>query len=180
MYRRQTSEGKVYEFTQDVETLSGWTLHGTGTAHDDGFALVASRRLEDHEGIAFGRGNSENPDRAEAFLYFDALSDDADASGSPDVLNGSYELVVLNAADEVLATIDRGRLAEVRDGDPSTDSRGDYGVPFKYRSLRGGKGEVIGEDYKIGVRLQLDSGNDELHIGNSTLKAEGYSGRKLN
>lgn len=183
-YRRQDSKGKVFEFTEDVETLADWSLHGNGTAHSDGFSLVAKRRLDSFEGIAFGRGQSSNPDRAEAYLYFDALSDDADADGSPDVLDGSYEIVVMNGADEVLATVDRGRLSEVRNGDPQSlggaDTRGNYGTPFKYQALRNGRGEVMGDDYKIGIRLQLDSGSDELNISNSDLLAEGYSGRKLN
>lgn len=184
MYRRQTSDGNVFEFTRDVETLAGWALHGQGNAHNDGFSLVAKRALESWEGIAFGRGRSQNPDRAEAYLYFDARSDDADADGTADILTGQYELVVLNGADEKIATVDRGRLDEVRNGDPQSlggaDTRGDYGVPFPYTVLRKGKGEVIGDDYKIGLRLNLDSGNDAFHVGNSDLLAEGFSGRKVN
>lgn len=183
-YRRQTSDNDVFEFTEDVETLDGWALHGPGQAHSDGFTLVASRQLDRAEGVAFGRGQSQNPDRAEAYLYFDARSDDADGDGTPDALNGKYEIVVLNAADEPIATVDRGRLAEVRNGDPQqlggTDTRGDYGVPFPYKRLRRGRGEVIGDDYKIGVRLNLDSGNDAFNVSNSDLLAEGYSGRKMN
>lgn len=179
-YRRQTSKGKVYEFTEDVETLTGWSQHGSGQVHSDGFSLAATRRLENFEGVAFGRGQSQNPDRAEGFLYFDAYDD----STTPVQLNGRYEIVILNAADEKLATVKRGRLSEARNGDPQqlggSDSRGDYGVPFPYQRLRSGKGEVISDDYKIGVRINLDSGTDTFSPSNSDLLAEGYSGRKLN
>jgi hypothetical protein len=183
-YTRVDSDGKTFEFTGDVETLAGWSLHGQGTAHSDGFQLVARRALASWEGIAFGRGQSENPDEAEAYLYFDARSDDADADGTPDVLTGQYEIVVLNGANEKLATVDRGRLEEVRSGDPKrlggSDKRGEYGVPFKYKTLRKGRGEIMGDDYQIGLRLNLDSGNDALNLSNSDLLAEGYSGRKVN
>lgn len=180
MYVRQTKSGKQFEFTEDTETLAGYSLHGNGQAHADGFSLVAKRRLEDWEGIAFGRGQSENPDRAEAYLYFDPASDDADASGSPDPLNGQFEIVILNSADNVIATVRRGTISEYRQGDPDVDKRGEYGKPFKYAALRGGKGEVMTDAYQVGIRLKLDSGTDEIVLGNSTLSAEGYSGRKQN
>jgi hypothetical protein len=180
VYKRQTSDGDVFEFTEDAETLDGWSQHGSGQVHDDGFSLAATRALDRPEGFAFGRGNSENPDRAEGYLYFDAQN------GTPAALSGKYEIVILNAADEVLATVDRGRLEEVRQGDPQqlggTDTRGDYGVPFKYKRLRRGKGEVMGDDYKLGIRIELanGSGTDSFSVADSDLIAEGYSGRKVN
>lgn len=183
MFLRKDADGNIFQFSEDTENLTGWQLHGTGQAHDDGYSLVAKRRLESYEGISFGRGSSENPDRAEAYLFFDARSDDADADGTPDILNGKYELVVLNGADEVQAVIDRGQISQTRQGDPQqlggADSRGDWGTPFKYKDL-GENGEIMGDDWKVGIRLNLDSGNDEFHVGNSDLLAEGYSGRRQN
>jgi len=174
MYSRQTSDGDLFEFTRDSENLTDYDQHGGGQAHSDGFSLVAKRALASWEGIAFGRGESENPDRAEGYLYFDAVDD-----GSTD-MTGQYELVVLNGADEKLATIARGPIDEAREGDPSTDPRGDWGIPFPYVALRRGRGEVMGDDYKIGVRVNLDSGTGTFSPSNSTLRAEGYSGRKQN
>lgn len=177
-YRRRTSRGDVYEFTEDVETLTGWSTHNGANVGSDGFTTVAKRRLEDFEGIAFGRGQSQNPERAEGFFYFDAQN------STPAALSGQYEIVILNAADEKLATVKRGRLSEARTGDPvqlgGSDNRGDYGVPFKYQKLRRGRGEVIGDDYKVGIRLQLDSGTDTFSVSDSDLLAEGFSGRKIN
>jgi hypothetical protein len=181
VYTRTDSKNNVYQFTEDRETLAGWGKHGTGKAHSDGFTTVAKRTLSKPEGIAFGRGTSQNPDKAEAYFYLDARSDDEDSDSTPDKLNGQYELVVLNAANEVVNVIDRGRLDEVRKGDPSNDTRGDWGKPFPYKAIAGGKGEILGgAGHSIGLRVNLDSGEDSLVVGNSTMVAEGYGGRLIN
>jgi len=175
MYRRRTGDGDLFEFSPDSENLSDYNEHGDAGAHADGFALVFKRRLEDYEGIAMGRGESENPDKAEAYFWMDLQNDSAAA-----VTDGHAELVVLNSADEVLTTIYRRPLDELSKGDPSTDTRGDWGVPFPYQRLKKGKGEVIGDDYQIGVRIRLNSGTETLSVSNSSMRAEGYSGRKQN
>jgi hypothetical protein len=175
MYTRTNNRGKVYEFTEDRETLAGWSVHGGGNAHSDGFTTVAKRELNRPEGIAFGRGQSHNPDRAEAYLYLDAQDNGATA------MTGKYEIVILNAANEKVATVDRGRLEEVRDGDPDNDSRGDWGKPFPYKKIRGGKGEVLGgSGHKVALRLNLDDGEGVFSVGNSSMVAEGRSGRLIN
>ncbi|MDS0243940.1 MULTISPECIES: hypothetical protein [unclassified Haloferax] len=175
MYRRQTSDGDLYEFSADSETLSGYSEHGGANAHADGYSLVFKRRLDDFEGVAFGRGSSENPDRAEAYIWA-SIENDADTV----ITDGQFELVVLNSADEVLATIYRRPLDELNKGDPSTDSRGDWGVPFPYQRLRRGRGEIMGDDYQIGVRVKLGSGTESLSQANSSMRAEGYSALKKN
>jgi hypothetical protein len=175
VYYRETSDGKVFEFTPDSETLEGYSEHGAANAHADGYSLVFKRRLDDFEGVAFGRGQSENPDRAEAYIWADIQND-----SSTSITAGQLELVILNSADEKLATIYRRPLDEVARGDPSNDSRGDWGVPFPYQVLRQGRGEVIGDDYQIGVRVKLNSGNEALSQSNSSMRAEGYSARKQN
>lgn len=175
VYYRQTSDGDLLEFSPDSETLTDYEEHGAANAHDDGFSLVFKRRLEDFEGVAFGRGTSENPDRAEAYLWA-SIENDSDTV----ITDGQFELVVLNSADEKLTTIYRRPLDEVNRGDPSSDTRGDWGVPFPYQQLRRGRGEVIGDDYKIGVRIKLNSGTEALSQSNSSMRAEGFSGRKQN
>jgi hypothetical protein len=175
MYFRQTGDGDVFEFSPDSETLAGYQEHGNAAAHADGFSLVFKRRLDDFEGVAFGRGTSENPDRAEAYLWADIVNDNGTS-----VTDGHLELVVLNSADEVLATIYRRPLDEVAKGDPSTDSRGDWGVPFPYQRLRGGRGEIMGDDYQVGVRINLNSGTESLSVADSSMRAEGHSARKKN
>lgn len=175
VYYRVTSDGKVYEFTPDSETLADYQEHGGANAHADGFNLVFKRRLDDFEGVAFGRGQSENPDRAEAYLHA-SIENDSDTV----ITDGQFELVVLNSADERLSTIYRRPLDEVNRGDPSTDTRGDWGVPFPYQVLRQGRGEIISDDYQIGVRIKLNSGTEALSLANSSMRAEGYSALKQN
>lgn len=174
VYYRQ-ADGNRYEFSPDSETLEGYQEHGNAQAHSDGYSLIFKRRLEDFEGVAFGRGQSENPDRAEAYLWADIVND----SGTS-ITDGHLEIVVLNSADEKLATIYRRPLDEVARGDPSNDSRGDWGAPFPYQKLRDGQGEVIGDDYQIGVRLNLNTGSEDLSQVDSSMRAEGFSGRKIN
>lgn len=179
VFYRTTSDGDRYEFSPDSETLVDYKEHGGAQAHSDGFSLVFKRRLEDFEGVAFGRGSSENPDRAEAYLWLDIVND----SGTS-ITDGHVELVVLNSADEKLpgGTIYRRPLDEAAKGDPSTDSRGDWGVPFPYQQLRKGRGEIMGDDYQIGVRIRLntDGASESLSVADSSMRAEGYSARKVN
>jgi|GEM_PF-2665358 len=177
VYYRETSDGDVFEFSPDSETLVDYNEHGGAQAHADGFSLVFKRRLADFEGLAFGRGTSENPDRAEAYLWMNLVNDSGTA-----ITDGHLELVVLNSADEKLpgGTIYRRPLDEAAKGDPSTDSRGDWGVPFPYQALRGSKGEIMGDDYQIGVRVKLNSGSESLSVADSSARMEGYSARKQN
>ncbi len=175
MYNRVTSDGDLFQFSPDSENFADYVEHGNASAHADGFQLVFKRRLEDFEGIAFGRGQSENPDKAEAYAWLDLQNDSAAA-----VTDGHAEIVVLNSADEVLAPIYRRPLDELAKGDPSTDTRGDWGVPLPYQQLNEGKGEVIGDDYQIGLRVRLNSGTETLSVSNSSARIEGYSGRKQN
>lgn len=172
MYYRTDSRGHAYMFTEDTETLAGWSDFGSAEAHDEDFRTVATRPLDREEGVAFGRGNSENPERAEAYKYLDAQDGGASA-----ITAAAYRVVILNAANKVVAVIDRGRLDEVNKGDPSTDARGDYGKPFKYRTIAGGKGEVLGgSGHKVALQIKLDSGTATFSTANSTMKFEGYSG----
>jgi hypothetical protein len=190
MYAITASEGRKYLFSEDRETLAGYTEFGDGVAHSDDFSTVATRRLERSEGIAFGRGNSNNPDRAEAYFYFDARGDDGgDADTDPDPLEGEYKIVVLNAANNVVGLVDRGRLEEVRQGDPldPNSKRGEWGKPFKYRSLRNGSGEIVGGNgHKLGIQIKLDPAadgttvSDGFVVANSAMIAEGYKGSLVN
>lgn len=173
MYRKQTSDGDVYEFSPATHTLVDYETINAATAGPDDFQLVAADRLDGSEGRAYGRGNSENPDRAEAYAHLDVQDDSGDA------VSGEAKLVVLNAANRRLATIARFELNRVRRGDPATDARGDWGVPFKYRALRSGAGEVIGDDYKIGLLIRTDSSTATVSLSNSSMTLEGYQGEKL-
>lgn len=175
VYTRVTSDDDAFQFAPDSENFSDYSEHNAAQAGPDGFTLAFKRRLDDYEGIAFGRGTSENPDRAEAYIWMEVQND----AGTV-VTDGHAEIVVLNSADEVLTPIYRRPLDELNQGDPSTDSRGDWGQPFPYQTLRKGKGEVIGDDYKIGVRIRTNSGTETLSVANSSMRAEGYSGRKIN
>lgn len=181
MYTRTDQRGNEYQFSEDRHDLTNFSLVGTGQAVDDTYQTVAAWPLEREEGVAFGRGSTTNPDRAEAFIYFDARSDDADGDGTPDALSGRFKLVVLNSANKVVATLDRGQLDEVRDGDPANDSRGDWGKPFPYKVIANGMGEVLGgQGHKVGIQIELNSGSDELNLSNSQLIAEGYGGELQN
>jgi len=173
MYRRETSDGEVYEFVPATHTLTGFETVNGAQAGPDSDVLVAADRLEDSEGRAYGRGDSANPDRAEAYAYLDIQDTDANP------VAGRAKLVVLNSANRVLATIAQFELSRARRGDPSTGVRGDWGVPFKYRSLRNGRGEVIGDDYQIGLTVRTESGTATVSLDNSTMTIEGYQGEKL-
>jgi len=98
------------------------------------------------------------------------------------VTDGHLELVVLNSAGDPLpgGTIYRRPLDEVAQGDPSTDDRGQWGVPFPYQTLRNGRGEIMGDDYKVGVRVELNDGTETLSLADSQMRAEGFSARKTN
>lgn len=175
MYTRSDPRGNTYLFSEDRTDLSEFADHGDASAHSEDPRTVTKWDLDRGDGVAFGRGNTTNPDRAEAFIYFDAQDSGAAA------INGTYKLVVLNAANEEVAVIDRGSLDEVRDGDPSTDSRGDWGKPLPYKALRGGKGEVLGgQGHKIGIQIETASGTATFSTANSTLIAEGYQGTLQN
>lgn len=179
MYARQDSQGHTYLFTEGRTSLAPFSQFGDANLHDEAFRTVASWTLDRGEGVAFGRGTSHNPDRAEAYLWFDARSDDADADGTPDKLAGQYKLVVLNPSNDVVDIIDRGRLEEVRNGNPDTDDRGSWGVPFPYKALQNGNGEVLGGGgYQIGIQIELDSGTDAFNLSNSSMVAEGYRGSR--
>jgi hypothetical protein len=182
----RTKDGKEYRFRPGVITLAGWELHNGGQCGSDGLELVATRPLDRQEGYAVGRGQSENPDRAEAYRWLDARSDDADGDGNPDKLEGEYEIVVVNPANKIVDTIDGGRLDELRRGDPDVDSRGDWGKPCAYRTLQNGKGEIVGwNGYKLGLAIELDPAadgsdvQDNFHIGNSGMQYEGYRGKLI-
>lgn len=172
MFTRKDRVGNVYLFSPDRHTLAEFSDFADATAVSDDFRTVTTWELDRKEGVSFGRGNSENPDRAEAYFYFDAQNT------TPAAIAGSYRLVILNAANEVVAVVDRGRLEEVRKGDPSTDTRGDWGKPMKYRSIRGGVGEVLGgQGHKVALQIETDSGTETFSTSDSELVAEGYGGR---
>ena len=138
MYTRTDQRGNAYQFSTAPHTFSDFTEATDATATEDNFRTLAYNELDREEGVAFGRGSSSNPDRAEAYKHL-TIHDGADA-----LISGEYKLVVENAAGKVVAVIDRGRTDEVNKGDPSTDSRGDWGKPAPYRAIRDGKGEVLG------------------------------------
>lgn len=178
MYFREAN-GRKYEFTTDTHDLSGFTESTDANVHEDGFRTVATWDLEDGEGVAFGDGTSKNPDKAEAYIHLDAM----DSSTTPVALNGQARLVVLNSAGEKVpgGTIYQNRLSRLRNGDPSTNDRGKWGVPFPYQAIRGGKGEVLGKGgYQIGIQLKLDSGSETFSLANSEMTAEGWTGTVQN
>jgi hypothetical protein len=174
-YGVQAPNGKVFTFHGDTIDLSDFADFGSAEAQSEDFRTVSTWTVDDGVGVAFGRGTSQNPDRAEAYVYFDA-KDDGDAA-----MDGLYRLAVLNSANERVATIYRNRLDVLRNGDPSADSRGDWGVPFPYQAITNGKGEILGGDgYKIAHQIQLDSGTGTFSTANSTAQMEGYRGTVQN
>lgn len=175
-YARQAA-GRIFKFTGDTHDLGEFTATTDTTVHDSGFRTVATWDLDDGEGVAFGDGTSRNPDRAEAYIHVDALNN----ATSPVSLDGQFKLVVLNKAGEVVDDIYQNKLDRLRNGDPTTDKRGAWGVPFPYQAIKNGKGEVLGKGgYEIGIQIQLKSGSDTFSLGNSTMTAEGHSGAVQN
>jgi hypothetical protein len=178
MYVREDQRGNEYLFSDDRHDLADFSDFGDATAHSEDFRTVSTFALDREDGVAFGRGGSSNPDKAEAYFYLDAQNGSASS-----FTDGRYRLVVLNAANKVVAVLDRGTLAEVANGDPSTDSRGDWGKPLPYRTIANGKGEVLGgSGHKIGLQIELytDGDTETFSTANSEMIAEGYRGSLQN
>lgn len=175
MYARNDGRGNTYQFTKGTHTLATYSEATETTVSEEEFRTVARDKLERSEGGAFGRGTSENPDRAEAYKYLEIM-DDADA-----LIPGEYQIVVENAAGKTVAVIDRGRTDEVNAGDPANDKRGEYGVPFPYAAISGGKGEVLGgQGHSFALQVQPDSGTAVFSLANSTVQMEGHKGELVN
>ena len=175
MYTRTDGRGNVFQFTKGTHTLATYSETTDTTVTEDNFRTVATDKLEREEGGAFGRGQFENPERAEAFKYL-SIHDDADA-----LIAGEYRIVVENAAGKVVAVIDRGRTDEVNQGDPTTEKRGEYGVPFPYVAISGGKGEVLGgQGHRFALQVKADSGTATFSLANSTMQMEGHKGELVN
>ena len=176
MYVRTDGRGNRFLFSEDRHDLSEFSDFGDASIHSEDFRTVSTWTLDREEGVAFGRGSSSNPDSAEAYFYLDAQN-----TTPAQITGGRYRLVVLNAANEVIAVLDRGTLDEAANGDPSSDSRSDWGKPFKYRKIAQGKGEVLGgQGHKIALQLELYSGTDTFSTSDSTRIAEGYRGTLQN
>lgn len=178
-YVKRTSDGK-YTFAPDTFKVGDFTEMNDASVNDDEFSTVAKMDLRRGEGAALGRGDSEVPEYAEGFQYFDARSaNDADADGNADKLYGRVQYVVLNPNNRVVDTIWRGRLDELRVG--SADADRSSRQPFSYKTpAQVNEGEVYGEEYAIGIQIELDNGTDTFSLADSTAKIEGYSGEKLN
>lgn len=167
----RSAGSRRFRFTPDTHDLSNFTEMSDTNVGNDEFSTVAYWDLDEGEGVAFGEGRSKNPDKAEAYIYLDPQN------STPAALNGKAKLVVLNAANQVVDEIYTNKISKLRNGDPATDSRGDWGVPFPYQAIKAGKGEVLGKGgYKIGIQLKLDSGTDAFSLSDSTMEAEGFSG----
>ena len=176
----KTPPAGTYSFQADTFRSDDLTPFGSDqTVQEDDFRTVAKMDLRQGEDVALGRGNSENPLQAQGFLYFDARSaNDADGDGNKDKLSGRVRFVVLNASNTVVGYIWRGRLDQLRTGEADTNRRDRQ--PFPYQTIRSGAAEVYGDDYSIGMQIELDSGTDEFSLSASTLKADGYKGEKMN
>lgn len=178
-YVKRTNSGK-YTFAPDTFKVTDFTEMNDASVNDDEFSTVAEMDLRRGEGAALGRGDSEIPEYAEGFQYVDARSaNDADADGNPDKLSGRVQYVVLNPNNRVVDTIWRGRLSELRVGQADSDRNSRQ--PFSYKTpATKSEGEIYGEEYSIGIQIELDSGTDTFSLSDSVLKIEGYSGEKLN
>ena len=176
-YAIKDARGRTWYFSEDRHDLTEFSDFGTAEVISDDYRLASVWDLDDGVGVAFGRGSSTNPDRAEAYFHFDAQDD-----GNADI-NGRGKLVVLNTANEKVGLIYQGPLASFRRGDPTADERGKWGVPFPYQAIRSGAGEVLGNGgYKVGMLIQTDSatGTATFSTANSSMTAEGYRGTVQN
>ncbi len=176
MYRRNDSRGNVYQFAEDRHDLDDFEDFGDASIHSEDFRTVSTWELDRSTGVALGRGSSTNPDEAQAFFHLDARNE-SDAA----ITGGRYKIVILNAANEPIAVLERGTLAEAANGDPDTDSRGDWGKVLPYRTIANGKGELLGgQGHKLALQIQLTSGTDTFSTANSSMIAEGYRGTLQN
>lgn len=166
----------TYDFGPDTFKSGDFTEFPDPSVNDAEFTTVATMDLRDGEGVALGRGNTSNPDRAEGFAFMDVQST------TPAELNGRAKLVVLNQNNTPVDTIWRGRIDELRQGDPAVDGekRRDR-KPFPYQTPAGKKaGEVYGDSYSIGLQIELDDGTDTFSLADSRFRLEGYYGEKMN
>lgn len=173
MFTRTDSRGNRFLFAEATHTFSDFSESTQVTLSPEEWRTVAYNALDRSEGVSFGRGSSQNPDRAEAYKYLEAMDDQSTSALIP----GEYRIVVENASKNVVAVIDRGRTDEVDKGDPSSDSRGDWGKPNPYRPISGGKGEVLGgQGHRIALQLKPDSGTPDFSLSDSTMHMEGFKG----
>jgi hypothetical protein len=173
-YNVTTGNGRLYVFSTDQHDLDDFTETSDPTAVDDDFRTVATWTLDEGEGAAFGIGNSRNPDRAEGYLYFDPQT------STPSDINGRCRFVVLNAANDVVGTISRHRIEQLRSGDATASGRKNR-TPYPYQNINADGGEVVGGNgYKIGIQIKTASGSSTFSKSDSTLIAEGYRGTLQN
>lgn len=175
-YQVKGDKGRKYEFSNDQHDLVPFEEAADATVTEEEFTTVARWSLDEAEGVAFGVGNSRNPDRAEGYNYFDAVNADATA------FEGRVRYVVLNAANDVVATISRHRAEQLRAGSAAPADRRDR-APYPYQNIRGGSGEVIGGDgHKVAIQLQgkQGAGLQTFDLAASEAVIEGYRGRLIN
>jgi len=171
-YIRTVSQGR-FTFSPDTFKADDFNEMNDSSCNDETFSTVAKLDLRRGEGAALGRGDSEVPEYAEGFQYVDLQND----SASP--LTGRVKYVVLNPNNRVVDTIWKGRIDELRVGEADKDRS--ERQPFSYKTpAQTSKGEVYGEEYSIGIQVELDDGTDTFSLSDSTMKIEGYSGEKLN
>lgn len=179
-YVASVSAGE-YHFGPDTFTTADFTEWPDPSVNSESFTTVATMDLRNGEGVALGRGNTSNPDRAEGFIFLDAVDNDPDGDGTNDPIQGRAKIVVLNTNNTPIDTIWRGRLSELRQGDPAVDGekRRDR-KPFPYQTpTKKQVGEVYGEDYSIGLQIQTDSAKVTFSLSASRAKIEGYYGENM-
>jgi len=120
------------------------------------------------QAVAFGRGDSYNPDKAEGFVHIDIQNASAAA------VDGEVRLAIYNSAGERVDTIYRNDTDTLRQG-----SAADATVPFPYQAIRGGAGEV-GYPYTIALEVRTDTGTETVSLSDSAIGVDGYKGNRKN
>jgi hypothetical protein len=153
-----------WQYSADVRTFANDFATRTSTeVGPDEFTTVEVYDLPDGRSAELGVGRDRNPTDAQG-----SISGDIQDNGNADI-DGSFRMVVLNAANNVVQVLARGSIDRLE----LTRTNGLDGY------LQPMTGAEIREPYKLGFQLQTNSGTSVYSGSNSSMDVDVISGEQV-
>jgi len=154
----------MWQYSADVRTFANDFATRTSTeVGPDEFSTVEVFDVPDGESVELGVGENRNPTDAQG-----SISGDIQDGGNSDI-DGTFRMVVLNAANNVVQVLARGSIDRLE----LTRTNGLDGY------LQPRTGAEIREPFKLGFQLQTNSGTATYSGSNSSMDVDVISGEQV-